>query len=200
MTRRIRPVRPGDTEAVYDICLRTADAGTDATHMYGDPHLPGHVWAGAYVAHQPEHGFVVVDDDDAPIGYVLGALDSADFGAQLERTWWPPLRTEFPIDVERTAAADRLAVHLIHHPSAPDTSVEEYPSHLHIDLLPEAQGHGDGRRLMARLLDSLTGAGSPGVHLGVSSRNERAIGFYRTIGFTELIRDDRHLVFGRRLT
>jgi ribosomal protein S18 acetylase RimI-like enzyme len=195
----IRLVRRDDTDAVYDICLRTADAGGDASHLYDDPRLPGHVWAGPYVAHEPEHGFVVVDDADVPIGYILGASDSRAFEALLERAWWPALRDRYAPDVPRASAAERIAVHLIHHPPTADPSVvEAYPSHLHIDLLPAAQGHGDGRRLIDRLLESLSAAGSPGVHLGVSSRNEHAIGFYRAVGFTELHRDDRHMVFGHR--
>jgi GNAT superfamily N-acetyltransferase len=171
VTSTIRNVRAGDRDAVYDICLRTADAGDDGTHLYTDPSLPGHVWAGAYVALEPEHGFVVVDDDQA-IGYILGALDSRAFEAALERDWWPTLRARYPADDTAPSPGDRLARHLIHHPSrAAETIVGDFPSHLHIDLLPAGQGRGDGRRLVARLLDALRADGSPGVHLVVSPRN-----------------------------
>ncbi len=200
MTATIRNVDAGDVDAVYDICLRTADAGDDGTHLYADPLLPGHVWAGAYVALEPEHGFVVVDDDRV-VGYVLGALDSRQFEAELERVWWPTLRARYPLDDATTTPGDRIARSLIHHPSrADDAVVGAFPSHLHIDLLPVAQGRGDGRRLVDRLRDSLRADGSRGVHLGVSPRNTRAIRFYRALGFEELINDDRHLVFGMRLT
>ena len=50
----------------------------------------------------------------------------------------------------------------------------EYPSHLHIDLLPRAQGRGNGRALMETFLAALTERGSPGVHLGTSPQNVRA--------------------------
>jgi ribosomal protein S18 acetylase RimI-like enzyme len=200
VTATIRNVRAGDRQAVYDICLRTADAGADGTHLYTDPLLPGHVWAGAYVALAPEHGFVVVEDDRV-IGYVLGALDSRRFEAQLEREWWPALRARYPLDDAAATPGDRAARYLIHHPArADDTLIGDFPSHLHIDLLPAAHGRGDGRRLVDRLVDSLGADGSRGVHLGVSARNTRAIGFYRALGFEELVNDDRHLVFGMRLT
>ena len=200
VTATIRNVRASDRDAIYDICLRTADAGDDGTHLYADPLLPGHVWAGAYVALEPEHGFVV-DDDDRIIGYILGALDSRAFEAELERVWWPPLRAQYPLDDTVTSPGDRVARSLIHHPSrADETLVGDFPSHLHIDLLPVAQGRGDGRRLVDRLLDSLRADGSRGVHLGVSPRNGRAIRFYRALGFEELVNDDRHLVFGMRLS
>ena len=200
MTRPIRSVRATDRDAVYEICLRTADAGDDGAHLYADPELPGHVWAGPYVALEPERGFVVVDGDDRAIGYVLAARDSREFEARLERQWWPDLRARYPLDVTRDRAGDRTAVHLIHHPPvADDAIVAAHPSHLHIDLLPVAQGRGHGRRLVARLAASLRDAGSPGIHLGVSSRNRRAIDFYRHLGFAELVADDHHLVFGLRL-
>jgi ribosomal protein S18 acetylase RimI-like enzyme len=59
---------------------------------------------------------------------------------------------------------------------------------MHIDLLDRAQGRGVGRQMMERIMDTLRRRGSPGVHLGVSVRNDPALGFYRKIGFTELIR------------
>jgi ribosomal protein S18 acetylase RimI-like enzyme len=195
----IRRVRTSDRDAVYDICLRTADAGDDGTRLYTDPLLPGHIWAGPYVALEPEHGFVV-DNGDRAIGYILGALDSRAFEAELERVWWPDLRAQYPLDAPAPSPGDRTAVHRIHHPPrADDTLVGDFPSHMHIDLLPAAQGSGYGRRLVERLLDSLRADGSQGVHLGVSTRNVRALGFYRALGFEELHSDDEHVVFGMRL-
>lgn len=198
---RIRQAALGDLDRLYEICVRTADAGDDATPLHGDPMLPGHVWAAPYLLHEPRHAFVVVGVDDVAGGYAIGALDSRRFEATLEEEWWPDLRTRYPLDAgddERTED-DQATVHLIHHPS---TAVEDiarsHPSHLHIDLLPDLQGRGLGRALVDTLLGSLADAGSPGVHLGVSGRNERAIGFYRAVGFTELGRSRHGIAFGRR--
>ena len=53
--------------------------------------------------------------------------------------------------------------------------------------------------LVARLCDQ----GSPGVHLGMSAVNQRAYGFYRTLGFEELSRrgtgTSASIYMGRRL-
>ena len=80
---------------------------------------------------------------------------------------------------------------------------EEYPSHLHIDLLPRAQGHGYGRRMLAEVMDKLRARGSPGAHLGLSERNTRAFGFYQHLGFRELTRtgdgDTRVIYMGKKL-
>jgi len=64
----------------------------------------------------------------------------------------------------------------------------DYPSHLHIDLLERAQGRGYGRRMMEIVMDKLRQRGSPGAHLGVSMVNTPAIGFYKRLGFHELLR------------
>jgi ribosomal protein S18 acetylase RimI-like enzyme len=79
--------------------------------------------------------------------------------------------------------------HVYHHPDyfCPEP-YEAYPSHLHIDLLPRAQGRGYGREMIERLLTALRARGSPGVHLGLSARNTRAFAFYGRLGFRELTR------------
>jgi ribosomal protein S18 acetylase RimI-like enzyme len=195
----IRPARPEDLDAIYEICLRTSDAGQDATALHADPRLPGHVWAGAYPTLEPAHSFVLVGDGDVPIGYVLGALDTAAFERRQEAEWWPSLRERYPLGAGETEA-DRAMIALIHEPLRADRDLaRRYPSHLHIDLLPAAQGHGAGRRLIEALADALTAAGSTGLHLGVDVRNEQAIGFYEAVGFDVVARPGGAVVFARRL-
>ncbi|MFN0068727.1 MAG: GNAT family N-acetyltransferase, partial [Limisphaerales bacterium] len=63
-----------------------------------------------------------------------------------------------------------------------------YPSHLHIDLLPRAQGRGWGRRMLEEVICRLRARGSPGAHLGVSLLNVPAFGFYGRLGFREIVR------------
>lgn len=192
-----------DLAGVYDVCLRTADDGRDASELYSDPSLPGHVWAGAYLTLQPDLAFVLCDGDGVA-GYVLGALDTPWFEGQCEIEWWPPLRTRYadPVDVPRSQrTADQRAQQLIHHPiETPASITARYPSHLHIDLVARGQGDGRGRRMLHTLHDALQKAGSPAVHLGVSATNTNAVGFYRHLGY-EVVEDfGRHgLVLGRDL-
>jgi ribosomal protein S18 acetylase RimI-like enzyme len=194
----IRPARPDDEPALYDICLRTGDAGRDATALHGDPRLLGEVYVGPYLALEPGLAFVV--SDDAVGGYVLGARDTADFHRRCEATWWPALRDRYPLREWAGDGPDARLVRLLHRPPQAEPAVlERYPSHLHVDLLPAWQGGGWGRRLLETLFVALTDAGSPGVHLGVSRRNERAIGFYRRMGFTELTGDAGGLTMARSL-
>jgi ribosomal protein S18 acetylase RimI-like enzyme len=184
----VRPYEPRDRERVYRICLETGDTGKDATKRYKDAHVLGHVYAGPYVDLSPELAFVL-DDGNSVDGYVLGALDSRAFEQLLEERWWPALRARYPMPASprETWSADEHVVSIFHHPHvAQEEFVRTHPSHLHIDLLPQAQGAGNGRRLMTALLDALASRGSPGVHLGVGRQNENAVGFYRHVGFTVL--------------
>ena len=71
---------------------------------------------------------------------------------------------------------------------------------MHLNLLPQAQGQGHGRALIDTLCDALCAAGSPGVHLGVGRRNERAVGFYAHIGLELLAVEPDAMFFGRSLT
>ncbi|MEW6423120.1 MAG: GNAT family N-acetyltransferase [Deinococcota bacterium] len=199
----LRPASPADRAALYRICLQTADSGADGTHLYRDPLLVGHIYAGPYLAFAPEHTFVL-EDGEGVCGYVLGVAETAAFEARLEREWWPALRARYPdpanVRPEERTPDERL-MHLIHHPAlhAP-LLLAEYPAHLHIDLLPRAQGRGQGRRLLDRLFSSLREMGSPGVQLGVGGRNTRAQAFYRHIGFSELRRSPGgSLVMGLKL-
>jgi GNAT superfamily N-acetyltransferase len=186
---RIRGFQPPDEPVLYDICLRTGDAGRDATGQYADPTLLGHVYVGPYVAFAPERVHVL-EAGGTPAGYAVGVEDTAGFEARCERRWWPPLRERYPdpasVPAEERSPDQELA-YLIHHPeTTPDDIVKLYPAHVHIDLLPEVQGRGHGRRLMARLLDGLTRAGATGVHLGVDLGNPRAMVFYHRLGFVEI--------------
>ena len=194
----IRRYRDGDLDALYDICLRTGAAGQDASGVVGDPRLFGEVYAGPYARFEPELAFVV-DDGEGVAGYVLGALDTAAFAERCERDWWPPLPSGWA-ERSGTTKVDELLIGLIHHPHtrSPDV-LAEFPSHLHIDLLPRAQGRGWGRRLLTTLEDALRKGGSPGLHFGVGVSNERALGFYRHLAYDEGSSDGFSITFTRVL-
>jgi ribosomal protein S18 acetylase RimI-like enzyme len=195
----VRPARAADAPALYDICLRTGDDGGDASDRYDDPRLLAEVYVGPYLALEPDLAFVVTADDVVG-GYVLGARDTAEFERRCEASWWPVLRARYPLDAWPGDGPDAHIVRMLHRPPVADRALmDRYPSHLHVDLLPAWQGGGWGRRLLQTLFATLADAGSPGVHLGVSRSNERAVGFYRRMGFTELAGDDAGLTMVRSL-
>lgn len=195
----IRGYRPADEPVLYQICRLTGDSGRDATGRYADPRLLGEVYVGPYLALAPQLALVLDAGDGTPVGYALGALDSAAFAVACEARWWPPLRRRHPDPGSDPADPDQQLISVIHHPPPVPAVAAGYPSHLHIDLLPRAQGGGHGRALVQRLLAALARAGSPGVHVGVDPANERALGFYRRIGFAEAQRGPEVVFLTARL-
>ncbi len=193
----IRAFRPDDLDDLYRICVQTADVGQDATALFSDPKLPGHIYAAPYGVFQPS--LVIVAEDASGVGgYVVAALDSRAFEERLERDWWPALRARYPEptpDLAATMTRSQLsAIERIHHPwHVSEDLAERYPSHLHINLVPRLQAKGNGRRLITALVTRLREQGSTGLHFFVAQRNERAVGFYRRVGFTELPATDVHI-------
>jgi len=194
----IRPTRPDDLDALYEVCVRTADAGGDARHLHDDERLPGHVFVAPYAVLEPELCFVV-EDDEGVGGYVCGADDTDAFDARAEAQWWPALRRRYAEPDHARGpewTQDEWHRFFIHTPITGDPKVvADYPAHLHIDVLPRLQGRGTGRRLMDTFLDALRARGARGVHLGVSPQNRHAIGFYRHYGFVELVANEVQVVF-----
>jgi ribosomal protein S18 acetylase RimI-like enzyme len=187
----IRPATPADRAAAYHVCLKTGDNGADGEPFYrDDPDALGRIYAGPYLEFEPELS-LVLEDAAGVCGYALGAFDSRRFYARYEAEWRPKLVAEFPAPAGDPARWTRAqqAHHIYHHPDyfLPEP-YDAYPSHLHIDLLPRGQGRGFGRRMMEQNMRTLRRRGSPGVHLGLSTLNPRAYGFYKRLGFHELTR------------
>lgn len=187
----LRPARPGDEPGAYYVCLKTGDHGADGEPFYhDDPDALGRIFVGPYLAFEPDLS-LILEDAQGICGYALGAFDSRAFYARYEAEWRPRLCAQFPAPAGDPAEWTRAQMvhHWYHHPDyyCPEPYAD-FPSHLHIDLLGRAQGRGWGRRMMEQVMDTLRRRGSPGAHLGVSTRNARAVGFYQRLGFRELVR------------
>ena len=192
----IRKATLQDLPGAYRVCLLTGNSGRDATPLFRNPELLGHVFVGPYLVGQPDLASVVADDDGIA-GYGLAAADTRAFERWTETNWWPTLRADYPRRTDGSPEAELIAS--IHAPRlAADDLLDEYPSHLHLDLVERVRGQGYGRRLIERLLAQLRAGGSSGVHLDVASSNANAIDFYRHLGFAELERRT-HVVMGLRL-
>lgn len=187
----IRGARPGDERGAYHVCLKTGNHGDDGELLYADdPDALGRIFVGPYLAFEPDLS-LILEDEQGICGYALGALDSQAFYARYEAEWRGRLADRFAApggEPARWTPVERV-YHAYHHPDyfCPEP-YDAYPSHLHIDLLPRAQGRGDGRRMIGQILAAMHRRGSRGAHLGVSQLNVRAQAFYAHLGFRELTR------------
>ncbi|KQM17662.1 hypothetical protein ASF83_00600 [Plantibacter sp. Leaf171] len=184
----IRAYRPTDRSAVATICTRTGDSGADATGHFSTDELLPDVYALPYVDHEPELA-LLVDAGAGPIGYILGTADTVAFDRWFVERWWPTVVGKYETAASSGAASEqergivRSATERIG--LAPEL-LAQYPAHLHIDLLPETQGMGLGRRLIDAFCGLLAERGVPGVHLGVGVSNTGAQRFYERTGFTRV--------------
>jgi ribosomal protein S18 acetylase RimI-like enzyme len=183
----IRPYRPDDLDVLYRICLKTGDAGRDASEFYCNAEILGQVYAAPYAMHAPESAFVV-EDQEGVAGYILGPADTHSFEKILEAEWWPRLRTRYPEPAAPQTGDERMAWLIHHPPRTPRRISEPWPAHSHINLLPRLQGQGLGTLLIDRWLAAVGAFGAQAAHLAVGMRNERAVAFYRRYGFRELER------------
>lgn len=205
----LRPYRPADRAAVYEICVRTADAGADATGQYSSDDLMPDVYAGPYLEYAPELATLVVDRSEPGrgesgsesaservLGYIIAVADTQEYLRWYEEHWVPHFAERYAPSGEPASAASAAERSVIaaglHAEAPPADELEAFPAHLHINLLPETQGLGLGRSLIATLLAQLREQGVPGVHLGYAARNTGAAAFYARLGFRPLPSSSEH--------
>ena len=195
----IRSYKSADTSAVYEICLKTGNSGQDATHLFSDPLVLGHIYVGPYMEFEPQSVFIL-EDDQGPCGYIMGVLDSQTYYQWMHSEWLPKIRVNYkkPTGNPDTWDETEKITDLLFHPVS-QRLLPDYPAHLHIDLLLRAQGKGQGKLLMDRFIDYLKYNKIPGLHLELSSNNDRAFNFYRKYGIEELDRDNESIIMGYHL-
>lgn len=183
---RIRPYRSADLARLRQICVRTGAAGGDAVGRWSNDELLPDLFLEPYVTASPEWAWVV-DEGEGPVGYLVAVPSTRRFVDWWRHKWAPWFVERYPAPGQPYTDEDEL-VQRGHDPEVllvPE--VDEYPAHLHIDLLPEAQGRGYGRALIENvLIPSLAKVGVPGVHLVMDAVNTAARGFYSAVGFVEL--------------
>ena len=196
----IRPFRRGDEAAVADICLKTADAGTDATGVFEDDAIWAEVFVLPYVHRDPDLAFVVENDDGRVAGYIVCAPETDAFEDWFHDVWWPDRGARWPQPALERTRQDGTLIYAYSRRRGAEPYGAEYPAHLHIDLMPELQGQGWGRRLIETLIDALRERGVTGLHLVASSDNAGAIAFYPRVGFTAIPSHAGVQAFGMQLS
>jgi len=184
---RIRLYRPSDRDAIYEICVRTADAGQDARGQYLTDDLMPDLFAGPYAHLEPELTFVLADEQDQAVGYVVGTADTERFVQAYREVWIPLVADRYPVPPDPPITPDDELLTGHYHPEGRlRPELADYPAHLHIDLLPQYQGRGFGRALIETWFAAAKAAGAPAVFLNMDPRNVQARGFYDRVGFREI--------------
>ncbi|GLS89664.1 hypothetical protein GCM10007916_07310 [Psychromonas marina] len=198
MPFQIRPYHPEDLSSLYQICLQTGDGGRDASHLLTDKKLMGHYYAAPYAVLDPEVCFVASHNNEA-CGYIVGCKSSSLFAQQTAQDWFPKLREQYPLEVEREDSLTDNMLLMIHHGYHARPEFADYPAHLHISLLPNIQRAGLGRKLIVAFINKLKELKIPGVHLEVSRANTGAVSFYEKLGFQAIGEFKHSITYGMKL-
>jgi hypothetical protein len=137
-----RPYRSSDKEALYRICLQTADAGQDASDTYKDASLLGDLYVGPYLAYQPEMAWVL-EDEHGICGYLLAVNETVSYQEWFLREWLPKVQKgrEAPVQSEGGESPDdALLASLFDFSMYQPDWFSLYPAHFHIELIERAQG------------------------------------------------------------
>jgi GNAT superfamily N-acetyltransferase len=189
MSAAIRPFEERDLDDLFAISLATGLAGADASALYDDPRMMGHIYAAPYARLDPGLA-LVVEDDKGVAGYVVGTIDTAAWETRLESEWWPPLRRQYADPTGTPAGswtADQRRAFMIHHPTGtPPVVARNYLAHLHLNLSARLQGRGVGPRLFDAWLALARDRGAQAMHVAVNRANARGLRFWARQAFKEL--------------
>ena len=176
------PYTPEYREDIRRICIETAspDNKVNPEHhyftlmMYCDP----------YIDH--ETAFILMDDENRPQGYILCAENYREFEKHID-PYLQKIRKECP------NYASRADISLY------EKYQDEYPAHLHIDIMEEYTGGGNGTKLMKTLIDHLKTEHVKGLILGADKNNTRAVSFYKKMGFEAIEENEGGVVLAMKL-
>ncbi len=198
----IRTAEFSDLPYLYEICLKTGASGKDATEFYKNPYMLGQYYAANYLFFEQDLFIVATVGEEGhssiPQGYCIGCSDTVAYSNWMNSEWLPQLKKQFPLSYTAKTDVEKHLLNTIHrkYEFGAQEWAKKYSAHLHIDLLPSLQGSGCGRKLLEELFERLRKKNVSGVHLGVDSKNENAIGFYKKIGFFELEKAEWGYILG----
>jgi ribosomal protein S18 acetylase RimI-like enzyme len=183
----IRGFAESDRAGLRALFVR-AGAGSPTESLWGHPQSEAAIYLEPYMDLEPESLFVAEFRGEL-VGYLTGCVDGAAFPSESERIDQAIRRYRLMFRRESAgffarSIADVAGAAIRRAPTAGDFRDERRPSHLHINVAPEARGTGAADRLMVRWFERLAETGSPGCHLQTLAENVRAVRFFERVGFT----------------
>lgn len=163
-----------DIPTAEQICLATADESLRRTAASRENTLL--LYNRYYTRASLDACLVAVNEADEAVGYILCAPDY--------KTYCESFRKNECKDIRKLGLL--RGVRAWFEPQLQKKYAKRYPAHLHIDLLPEAQGQGMGTALMHALKTHLRAQNVQGVFLCVGKDNKKALRFYKKQDFQVL--------------
>lgn len=172
----IRRMRADDIKDVEYVCRMTAGELSINDEKIG--RKMSKMFSTYYARECYDSGFVLVDESDKAVGYILCEPDYRRFRKIFRK-----------IDVPEIYKLDRKCGLESWFFPVPYTFWGcKYPAHLHIDLLPEYQNGGYGSEMIQMLMADLKSKNVKGLMLITGIWNHGAIRFYKRNGFKTLFK------------
>jgi ribosomal protein S18 acetylase RimI-like enzyme len=179
----IEKFKPEYTRDIINICYRTGFYGGDLSRkkIFGDKKLFAMRFVLHYTRFQPEYCFVYKTDGNV-VGYIVGTDNTKKQEIDFLETMYPKIRRRMYLFTRWYSfnSFHRMKGFLMSdsEPEEDDTIAEMYPAHLHMNVLPGFQSRGIGQQLLNAFIAAMRNKGIPGIHLGTSSANTKAVPFY----------------------
>ena len=183
----IRPYRPGDREAIRDICRRTAYRNRGSQSIFEDGEVFADYWTKYYTDLEPE-SCLVVEEDGKVVGYLLGCIDSRRFVRSMAQTILPRLLLRMfgrllAFQYKQRTTRRAILWFVLHSwREGPGVPIERYPAHFHCNLLREGYGKSYFSRLATAFVERAELLGTEALHLQVSEAPDG--GPWRKLGLT----------------
>ncbi len=183
---KIRPYEEKDNESVRFVCLNSEGPSKSSKSTQ---HFVLTTYCDYYLEKEPHNCFVAEDECGNIAGYIICSENYDRFREIFLREYLPriPKYNLF----RRISATLSTELHAVYK--------NEYPAHLHIDVLPEYQRMGIGHKLTDALSAHLKQKNIKGVMLTVNASNKKGVGFYKKYGFTFLEERKGSAAYGLKL-
>ena len=179
---KVVPYTPEYREDIRRICIATASEDTRVNPEHHDFSLM--MYCDPYIDHGT--AFILMDDENQPQGYILCAENFKEFIKDMD-PYLQKIRRECP----NIASRDDVSLY--------EYFQDEYPAHLHIDIMEQYTGGGNGTKLMKTLIDHLRENHVRGLVIGADKNNTRAVSFYKKMGFDAIEENEGGVVLAMKL-
>lgn len=216
MSITIRPCHKNDEADIVNVCYRTGFMGEDLTGSgrFNDVKLFGYLFCLYYPRYEPQNCFVAEDDSShRVIGYILGTSNTSKqrIAFVLRMGGRIAFRLLF-CTIWRYPESFAAVMHIVRNADLRTETKDfdqTFPAHLHINILPDYQRFGLGKRLLSAFETEMTARAVSSIHLRTSNKNYKAFPFYLKNDYVIIHRgkgsvwagvpDYQHIIFGKKL-
>ncbi len=189
-----RKCNKNDKNNIINICFHTGYMGEDARSHFHDKKLFGLLFCSYYPKFESHNSFIAVTKENGKekvIGYVLCSLDTKEQEIKYKKRFqWKILVRLVLITSWKYFHDFKLVLSFISRMlrykgrnGGEIAMHDQYPAHLHVDVMEEYQNKGIGTQLIKRLEEHLKKKKIAGICLGTSERNYKSIPFYKKHGY-----------------